>query len=333
MNNAYLSNGIGFAALALIGAGGNVSHARKTCDVYRDTWGEAALPFLKAAVDPGTLEGWGAGLVPEPVVVFIDQALRESLLRIPGFVQAPANARLVEAADGGDAYWVSDSALKPATMLQLVNKAGLSPTKVAALVAITDELAHAGDAGAPYITRALQIACVKAIDIAFTDPTNKGDPGRKPAAITYGASDIASTGDFGADIVTALGMLPNPRAVVGILNTLDAAGLAAKTKIGTGSLYPSLAINGGTLGGIPVYTSDYAPSGKLILVNTSRVAVWTSALDVRYSDQAIVRLDDAATQATAPVSMWQENLHGILVEQGASWQAADFSVAVVELPT
>ena len=113
--------------------------------------------------------------------------------------------------------------------------------------------------------------------------------------------------------------------------SLDAAMLAAQRDANGAPLYPDLGPLGGTLAGVPFYTSDNAPRGQLVLFNPTRVFVWQGGIRLIYSEQATVRLDTDPAGDGVITSLWQADLVGILVEQFASWEASPNSAAVVML--
>lgn len=334
MRNSPLT--VGHAALLLIRARGHTDEAIAVARQGIAEFGEGPLAFLKASVGPITMGNDGRPLVPDGAPEFIEAVQRASLLgRIAGLVPAPVNAKLVQVDSNGSAYWTGESFPKPATAVHVSTLGTLAANKVTATVAVTDELARAGGpTGVQLVTNALKTACGATVDAAFTDPSNSGIDGVKPPYVAAGVEPIVGTGNLLADIGTAVTMLTNPSGAVLLINSLDAQAVAA-TRTPNGALaYPDLSARGGTLGGLPVFTSDAMPPGNVIVVDPSRIFLWNGGVSLSYSDQALVQLDDApdapATAATTLCSAWQANLHVILVEFAVSWMAASGAAAVIE---
>jgi hypothetical protein len=332
----FTGDTVGRAALALIRAHGDRPEAIRLAQV-EPSWGDSPAEFLKAAVGPGKITDptWGGPLVPVGAAQFIELVERQSLIgRIPGFIPAPPNAALVEVTSYGNASWVGESFPKPATAPGLNKLGTLAPYKVTSLAVATAEVVRVGGvAGEQLFTSMLSTACGSAIDMAFCDPANAGIPDVKPAYVGAGGTLIPSTGDLLTDLASALASITNPSAAVLILNSVDAA-KAAAARLPNGALAnPDISARGGTLGGLPAYTSDSAPAGDVLVLNPSRVFLWQGGLSLTYSDQALIQMDsdpdNPATSSTVQVSLWAANLHGILVEVAVSWMPAAGAAAVI----
>lgn len=334
MRNSPLT--VGRAALLLIQARGHVDEAIAMAKQRIAEFGDGPLAFLKASVGPITMGNDGRPLVPEGAPEFIQAVQRASLLgRIAGLGSAPANAKLVQVDSNGSAYWTGEAFPKPATAVRVSTLGTLATNKVTATVVVTDEVARAlGPTVAQLVTDALKTACGATVDAAFTDPGNTGIDGVKPPFVAAGVEPIVGTGNLLADIGTAVTQLKNPSAAVIVLNSMDAQAAAAVLNPNGEPSHPNLSARGGTLGGLPAFTSDSMPPGNVIVLDPGRVLVWNGGLSLSYSDQALVQLDDApdapATAATTLCSAWQVDLHVILVELAVSWMAASGAAAVIE---
>lgn len=330
--NGFDGSGIGYAAAALCYGRGDHAQAMAFLTRHAAMVGDAPRTFLKANVEPGATNGWGADLLEENPPEYLELLTGASVLRLPGFVNTPPHAPLIEVINNGSTGWPGEGFPKPVTVAKLKRLGSLGTPKVTGLAVITDELARAApERGVSVIVNGLRTADTESIDMAFLDPTNAGIEDAKPAAVTFGAPVIASTGDVAADIATALTHITNPRSAVAIGNSLDAAKLAAARDVGGSALYPGVGVGGGELASVPLYTSDYAPAGQLAIINPSRIFVWIGPAVLRYSESALVVLDDAPSTSQQATSLWQANMKGILVEQYVDWLPADGAAAVVSL--
>lgn len=336
----FLGDTVGRSALALIRAGGDRETAIQLASAKRE-WGDdpAALlkSFAKAAVAPGTTTDptWAGPLVPTGAAEFIELVQRASLPgRIGNLMPAPANAALVETTANASGYWVGENRAKPLSALALKRLGSVPHTKVIAAVVITNELERAsGIAGEALITRSLSTACASAIDSAFTDPTNLGIPGIKPAFIAAGSTPIPSSGNLLADLATALAEIANPSAAVVVMNSIDGAKAAAERGVDGALLNPDMSVRGGSLGGVPAYTSDSMPPGSMIVFSPPRVFLWEGGMSLSYSNQATIAMDDAptdpATASTLMTSLWASDMHALMIEIGVSWMPAANAATVV----
>jgi hypothetical protein len=104
--------------------------------------------------------------------------------------------------------------------------------------------------------------------------------------------------------------------------------------------FPGITPNGGTLAGLPVFTSQYVPTDSdgpvVALIKGDEIFLGDEGgVQVSVSDQASLLMDNAPTMdsttptgASAMVSMWQTNSVAFLVERFINWQKRRASAVV-----
>ena len=101
----------------------------------------------------------------------------------------------------------------------------------------------------------------------------------------------------------------------------------ATNEVGTPA-FPGITPTGGTLAGLPVFTSQTVATNVVMLVTGDEIFLGDEGgIEVRISDQASLEMDNAPTQssigtptATTTVSMFQTNSVAFLVERYLNWQ-------------
>jgi hypothetical protein len=86
-----------------------------------------------------------------------------------------------------------------------------------------------------------------------------------------------------------------------------------------GAAFPTMGVNGGTIGGINVIVSDGVPAATMLLVDAQQVAAASETIQLSASNEAIVQLDTAPDSpifaSTPMVSLWQMNMVGLRAER------------------
>ena len=334
------SNALVQVALSLADAKGDAMAAHATA-VKR--WGDSALVsrYLKAAVTAGTTvpdsSSWGSELVVaqtasnEFIEIYRPRSVVESIRGTARTV--PFGTSIPVETDAATVYWVGQGAPKPLTAGALATVAGLQPLKVTGVTVITNEVARFGK-GEALASRILSNACVRLLDSTFLS-ADAAVEGVSPAGILAGASSVAGSGDpvadfgelfddFGGDLATAVLVMR--------------AGLAVQLHMRGGAQFSDLGRSGGTIAGIPVYTTKHIAgdsSGSTVaLIDAAQVVLALTDLAVDIAKSASVEMSDTPTDptvaATVFVNFWQRNLVGIRVERFANWQlASDSAVAYI----
>lgn len=306
-------------------------------------WGGAsqAATVLKAAVAAGTLDNdlWAGNLAEAQgaQLEFLEVVRPMTIAgKLANLRRVPVRAPVAAQSTGAIAYWVGQGKAKPVTSAAF-NRRRLDPTKVAGLVVISDELATFGTEAEIVLRDDLARASALATDSAFIDPANAGAAGERPAAITIGATSIASAGSTADDIrtdveaaiaaftgsLTTAAWITHPRAAVAMGLRLGAAGVAN-----------DLGALGGTLGGLPVVTSEAVPFESdgtiLVLVDAAGILHAEDGIrTLRYTQTAIAMTDTPGEGPQQMVSLWQTNSIALLVERTINWEVGRAGSVVV----
>jgi len=359
-----LAPGIAFARLAkCFGmAKGNVYDATRLAGIR---YGEDSNAFgtLKSLADRGfqsvekaevpagsTLaSSWAEDLVGDTTSAFADfvEYLRPMTILgkfgtngVPSLRRVPFRVPLISQTGGGAGYWVGEGKAKPLTSFDFA-RTTLEPLKVANICVLTDEVIRDSSPSAEAIVRDQLAEALKArLDIDFIDPTKTADAGVSPASITNAAPNGASSGSDAEgvrdDIRSLLGeyIAANNPPTSGVLIMRSDSALAISMMVNAlgQTEFNGINMNGGTLLGIPVITSQHVPAGIVVMVNTS---------DVYLADEGGIRLDmsrEASVEmldssltgdsvgvvpgtAASTVSLWQTNSVGFLAERTINWAA------------
>jgi HK97 family phage major capsid protein len=266
---------------------------------------------------------------------FIDLLRPATIIgRVSGFRVVPFNVRLARQTLAGTANWVGEGASKPVTK-QGFDAMTIPHTKIACIVAITEELARFSDPSAELLIRNDLIQVIGSfMDEQFIDPTVTATNGVKPASITNGITPIASTGstvaEVTADLAAALSAMATSNvpmtAPVWIMHPRTSTFLSLLRGVNDQWAFPEM--QGGRLLGYPVVTSTSVPVGSspdfettITLMDAGGVLLADDGqVTIDVSREASLQMDDApATPATPLVSLWQQNLIGIRAERYVYW--------------
>lgn len=300
---------------------------------------------LKAAVVAGstTSGNWANPLVGTESSVYADfvEFLRPGTIlgkfgqgNVPSLRPVPFRVALVSQTGGGTGYWVGEGKPKPLTSFAFT-RSHLEPTKVANIAVVTEELLRSSSPSADMLIRdQLAAALQSRLDVDFIDPAKAAVAGSSPASITNGIAGTASAGTTAADVRADV------RAVVGAFiaanNPLStgvwimSASLALSLSMMVNALgqpeFPGMAINGGSLNGMPVITSEYTPVGIVALVNAGDIYLADDGnFSIDVSREASLEMDNAPTQSSVPavgaamVSMFQTNSVAFRAEREINW--------------
>lgn len=345
-----LAPGIGFTrfVIAQCRAKGNVMQAleiAKANEQWRSESPEVELA-LKAAVTPGTTSDttFAAPLVNYNVLSeeFINYLRPLTIIgRIAALRRVPFNIKIGRQTGGASVNWVGQAAPKPLTSAAF-DSVTLDLAKIAGIIVLSDELVKISNPNAETLVRDdLAAAVVQFMDSQFVDPTKAAVSGVSPASITNGVTAVPATGTTGA-------------ALRADLKTLMAAFLAANMQIGGGVVFimtqqtalaislmtnslgnkefPDMSMNGGTLLGIPVITSENIPATggsptdgyPIILASASDILLADDGqVTIDASREASLQMESApdspATASTIFVSMFQQNMIAIRAERYINW--------------
>lgn len=354
-NTEKLEPGIAFARVARVKALAHIEHMDPTQiakSLYPNDDRLIATLTQKAAVDAAnTLNaGWAANLITDggtPFADFVEYLRPRTLLgQISDRLRRlPFDTPVLIQASTGSAKWVKEGIAKPLTEWSYT-KTNMKPLKVAAIAAATKEMLMRGSVAVDALIRdELARAVGSTIDTTFIDPDAAAVTDESPASILNGVTPttLSAGTDYEAvrcDIATLM------NAFIASNNTLQGAfwlmpeSLAVQLSQMVNPLgqpaFPGITYQGGTLGGIPVFTSSYVGTDSngsvLALVKGDEIFLGDEGgIQVSMSDQASLVMDSAPTMNSAGtpvaaqvVSMWQTNSVAFLVERFINWQRRRF---------
>ncbi|SSW73264.1 hypothetical protein AVE30378_05626 [Achromobacter veterisilvae] len=279
---------------------------------------------LKAAVEAMTT-GNSSSLARDVGADFIALVRPETILgRLANIRRVPFLTRLMRQTAGPKGHWVAEGNPKPVAASTFAKDEGLPPRKVVALSAMTDELAQASNAE-DIISRDLAAATVEAMDLAFIDPANAGEPDERPASVIYGADSIPATSDPAADLKKATAALVanggNLRTASWILHPDMAVALNMR-----GGAFETVGALGGTIAGLPAITSSAVPLGSsgspIALVDANGIQVGGNTdASLRTSTEASILMEtDPESGASQLISLWQTDSLAMMAEIYVNWR-------------
>jgi HK97 family phage major capsid protein len=351
-----LEPGVRFARMAMAIArlksanmGGTPEQFYRADQRWMDTAPEVALA-LKAAINAGdsTTTGWASELAYAQNIAseFIEFLRPKTLIgRITGWRNVPFNVRVASATSGSTGYWVGQG--KPIPMSQLATSSvSLGIAKVAGGVTIDKELARLSTPSAELMVRNdLARECQKVLDLSLIDPNQGGQTNIQPASLTYGVTPRSASGtayaDFKADwkslTSTMISAQLSIASCVVVMSETTAQALSLMVTSLGNPQFPGLTMTGGTLLGLPVFTTTHANIAgspqfgeTIVLINPGEVFLADDgAATVEASDQVSIQmLDNPTNQSTATstpttmVSMWQTESISVKAVRYINWAKA-----------
>lgn len=335
---ANLPKGTAFTryAMALAAAKGDIFRAQQI--VAKNQHWMSSTPEVMAVLKEGVAvgdtvtEGWAAELTPYQNMAseFVEYLRPMTLIgKIAGLRRVPFNVKMPRQTAGTTGGWVGEGAVKPVGALAF-DTVSLRFTKVAKIVVISEELARFSTPSAEALVRAdLAAGLQTAIDVAFIDPANAGTTDVKPASITNGAAHDAASGTdaaaFRADMKAAFDSLINANIQLTGLALVMTPNLAVSLSLMMNALgqpeFPLLTADGGSVMGIPVYTSQSVPAETLVLCKPSEVLMADDGgATIDISREATVLMDDGTGDpGETSIALWQSNAVGIRAERYINW--------------
>jgi hypothetical protein len=258
--------------------------------------------------------------------------------RLLGASRAPMNVNIPRQTleDDPTLDWVGE--LRPAPVARFsFDLEPIPPGKLAGIVAITKELARLGSAAQSIIERLLVRAAVRGTNSAFLDPTRAAVANVSPASITFGATEITSTGEDAAavesdvkDLLAALsdGEPLRPYAVMSSSMALFLATL--RTNNGT-RVFPGVGLTGGDLLGVPILIANEALN-HLIVIDASGIVLADVGIELDAVQHASLQQDDAPSQGpTNLISLFQADAIALMVTRWISWTRRSDAVAYLSI--
>jgi len=309
------------SAITAVAVGGDYPEGRAWA-VRR--WGEAGAPtevtkdVSHAIIAEGLDQASTTGLIDRELF----KAVREKalLFRLRGIRRTGFRVRSISVSNSR-AVWLGEGQAIPVLQPEITNT-GLEARKVASLSVWTKEALESAPGVEELVHADLVRATADAFDLALLDPTNDGS-GYAPASLTYGATAIAASADFAADLATLFEAFTGNLATAVFLTT---------PRIGAGlSGEPSgrdVGARGGEIAGVPVLTSAAAPAGQLTLVDPGAVmAAFDELIELQTSEAGTVEMLDSDLEQDPPtgaqtVGLWQNNLVAIRSIARVAWETA-----------
>ncbi|GEP06428.1 phage major capsid protein [Methylobacterium oxalidis] len=316
-------------------------------DIAKEQYGDdqGIVNVLKAAVAAGSTSNatWAGALVGDETSVFADfvEFLRPMTIMgkfgangIPALRRVPFRVALIGQTSGGDGYWVGEGKAKPLTKFDFERKT-LEPLKVANIAVVTEETLRDSNPSAETILRDQLAAALSArLDIDFINPAKAAAAGVSPASITNGITGIPSSGNDADAVRADLKALMSPfitannapTSGVLVMRSITALSLSLMVNALGQAEFPNITMNGGTLRGIPVVTSEYVPAGVVAMLNASDIYMADDGgIAVDMSREASLQMDNAPTMdsvtptAASVVSMFQTNSVAFRAERTLNW--------------
>lgn len=355
-----LDKGIAFArlarvkALAFTGQAGTRNEIEIAQNLYPGD--ETLVKSIQKAAVPAASTGsvtWAGNLINEGGAAFADfvEYLRERSLYgqiSDRFRRLPFDAPVLVQSSGGTAQWVKEGDAKPLTQWTYT-RAKLTPLKVAAIAAATKETLMRASVNADAFLRDELARAVNARIDGTLISTAAAVQDESPAGLLNGTPPLTLSGDgsvagIRCDIAQFLKELVGDNLSVSgafwVMPETVAIDLSLATNEVGAPAFPGITPNGGTLAGLPVFTSQYVPidsDGPVVaLIKGDEIFLGDEGgIQVSVSDQASLLMDNAPTMdSTTPtgsnsmVSMWQTNSVAFLVERFINWQKRRDSAVV-----
>ena len=301
--------------------------------------------MMKAVVNWGTIAepAWAAPLaVTNPINDFLELLRPATLIgKIMGLRQVPFNISMPAQTGGGTYAWVGEGAPKPVGQLQL-QTVSLSIAKAAGILVFTEELARLSTPSAENVVRNDMVkGMAQFLDLQFIDPTVAAVTNVNPASITnlsngYGSAGTAAATNGRTDLQKGITLLTQANYNIGevcfIMSEANAFILSAALTTNGVPFYPNLTAKGGTIFGVPVYTSQSAGNVVATVHPPSILYADEGGVNIDVSREAAVEMNTVPTSpvtaSSVLVSLWQNNLVGLRAERFINWKRARTTAVV-----
>lgn len=344
-----VEQGIGFTrmVMAIARAQGNLMQAHEIAKA-NEQW-RAETPdveaVLKTAVSAGTVADstWAAPLVQYQNLAneFIEYTRPLTIIgRIPGLRRVPFKVKIPRQTGASSVGWVGEAKVRKVSALAF-DSVTLDFANIAGIVVISKELLRHGQPSSEMLVRDdLAKGIVQFMDGQFVDPTKASDD-VSPASITYGVTPVTATGTTAAALRADIKSLVQsfldadltPADGVWIMSQGTALAISLMMNDLGNADFPGISMNGGTLQGLPVVTSESVPAtggsptdgGLIILAKAGDILLADEGgITVDASREASLQMDDApdspATASTNMISLFQHGMIGIRAEREINWK-------------
>lgn len=301
-------------------------------------WHRAAALQQRTAVAAGTTTdaNWAAPLVQTNYVTeFLDLLRPATLLgKIQGLRHVPYNTSIPAVTGGTTFKWVGQGKGKPVTKAQF-SAVTLGFATAAGISVLTKQLIRLSTPDAQATVRDILIADCKAfLDAQFVDSSVAAVSNVNPASITNGVTGSGASGtdvaDARTDISARIGAFAAANygldGLVILMSQSQAFALGTMINSVGQPAFPGLGINGGSILGVPVVTSEAVGSQIIFAHAPSILVADADGLEIDTSTEATLEMNDTpsdpADASTIYTSMFQNNMVAIRVERMITWGKA-----------
>ncbi|RQT68108.1 phage major capsid protein [Burkholderia cepacia] len=319
-------------AMILAKAKGNLAVAKGLAEShYQDD--AVVNGIVKAAMSAGTTQvaEWAGNLIyPEQYAGdFIELLYPQTVVGRLSLRKVPFNVTISGQTGGTTVGWVGEGKAKPVTAAKF-NRVFLEWCKVGAISVLSNELIRFSNPAAEALVQSnLVEATAQGIDATFLG-TDAAVSHVSPAGMLNGVKAVAASGsDYESlrkDIrallapfisanypMTSAVLVMSPARALAIGSMLTPLGVLA---------FPNLTMEGGTLMGLKVITSNNVAGDAIDLFIQSEIFLSEDAgPQIDISKEASIIMDSAPdTAASTPVNMFQNDLIAIKIGQFINWQ-------------
>jgi hypothetical protein len=317
IENAARAHEFATYAVALLRSGGDPVIASRSAEA--DGLPQRVKATLKAAVSGSVTDL--AGLTPYRILsegfsATLTNAAFDAVLADAR--QVPLHVRFSVVTSDATAAVAGEGSAKRISSIS-IGSGAVTARKAAVHVVASEELLRYQSA-VGLIETSLRAGVSDAVDSIFL------------LALIAGTTPVAASGTTAAAALHDIRVLLDAATVSSnsrfhlIVSPATCARLAVMTTVTVDGLaFPSLTVNGGTIGGIAVHASD-ALTTQAVLIDASQVVAAADPVGIRVSQAASLQMDSAPTQtiaptpvATAVVSMFQTNSTAIVCERRFGW--------------
>lgn len=324
-----------------------------TPEVYSCIREDVGALVAKSAMAAGTTTDadWAEPLViyQQMTSEFIELLRPATILgKMPRLRRVPFNIQVAGKTQGSTVGWVGQGSPKPVSELKF-NEVTLGFAKAAGIVVITQELARFSTPAAEGLIRQDLIDTMAVfLDDQFIDPAVAAVANVSPASVLNGVASqkVVSTGATVAAVTEDVKDIFNlfasnnlsPDSGVWVMRPAEAIALSMLRTSQDVFAFPTITAEGGTWFGYPVIVSNsvpYSASGGAIIAFIKQTDIFLAddgGVRIDVSNQASVQMDSVPSAgAQSLVSLWQNNLVGILAERFVNWQRRrDTAVAYID---
>jgi HK97 family phage major capsid protein len=283
-----------------------------------------------------TETNWAAPLVQTNYVNDFLDLLRPATLigKIQGLRRVPYNTSIPAVTGGTTFKWVGEGKGKPVTKAQF-SAVTLGHATAAGISVLTKQLIRLSTPDAQATVRDILIAdCRQFLDTQFVDSTVAANAGVNPASITNGVTGTAASGtdvaDARTDIVARVQAFAAANygldGMVILMSQSQAFALGAMINSQGQPAFPGLGINGGSILGVPVFTSESVGAQIIFAHAPSILVADTDGVEIDMSTEASIEMNDTPSDPadgnTVYTSMFQNNMVAIRVERMITWGKA-----------